>query len=170
MLACLLACLLTCLLASYELSIELSFELSLELSLELPFEPPKTPLDSLECCYIGKHTKWCGKAPGPREPSANVVPMNQVDNSEEQPHHPPPSLKQGQDQIDRAMAPKMGPPTPYSVNQSWNTGSGQPKENTYFPWANQLSNQFSKRGIWTEDEAMTIRDMGVNKNLILQSK
>ena len=58
---------------------------------------------------------------GPSQPSQNVVPMNQVENASEQPQHLPPSLKPGHDQMDRAMAP-----TPYSVNQSWNTRSGQP--------------------------------------------
>ena len=67
-------------------------------------------------------------ATGPSQSSTNVVPMNQVENAsgQPQPHHPPSSLQLGQVQMDRAMAPRMGPPTPYSVTQSWNTESRRP--------------------------------------------
>jgi len=71
-----------------------------------------------------KYSKSEGAAAaGPSQPRQNVVPTNQVENSSglPLPHHPTPSLQAGHDQMVRAMAP-----TPYSVNQSWNTRSGQP--------------------------------------------
>ena len=45
----------------------------------------------------------------PIDPQANFVPMNHVEHTSEQPHHP-----------------GHGRPTPYSVNQSWNTRCTQP--------------------------------------------
>ena len=65
------------------------------------------------------------EATEPSQPPPNIVPMNQVENASEQPqpNHPIQSLKPGQDQMNRAMAPT---PTPYSVNQSWNTRCTQP--------------------------------------------
>ena len=71
------------------------------------------------CAYACKNSKSSEKAQEPRQPPPNVVPMNQVDNSSEQPHHQSPSMQPGLDQIDRMMVP----PTPYSLNQSWNTRS-----------------------------------------------
>ena len=69
--------------------------------------------------FARKHCK-VEEATGPSQTPPNVVPRNHVDNSSEQPHHPIQSLRPGQDQMDRALAP-----TTYSVNQSWNTRSGQ---------------------------------------------
>ena len=62
---------------------------------------------------------WCAckfsksrKAEGPREPPPNFVPMNIIELDQEQ--------------KDRVTArDTLVRPTPYSVNQSWNTNSGQ---------------------------------------------
>ena len=59
----------------------------------------------------------CKKSPEPKE----------SDDSSEQPHHPAPSLQPGQDQMDIVTPPEtLGRPTPFSVNQRWNTNSAQP--------------------------------------------
>ena len=50
-----------------------------------------------------------------------------------QPHHPHPMMHPCQFQANRMMAPRMSPPTPYSVNQSWNKSSGQPQTTAYSP-------------------------------------
>ena len=65
--------------------------------------------------------------PEPKESPPNPVPVNQVDDSSEQPHHPAPSLQPGQNQMDIVTPPEtLGRPTPFSVNQRWNTNCGQP--------------------------------------------
>ena len=63
----------------------------------------------------------------PKESPPNSVAVNEVDDSSEQPHHPAPSLQPGQDQMDIVTPPEtLGRPTPFSVNQRWNTNSSQP--------------------------------------------
>lgn len=55
------------------------------------------------------------KAEGPGVPQPNSVPKNQVENISEQPH------------CHRPAPGTLGIPTPYSVNQSWNTRISQPE-------------------------------------------
>lgn len=69
----------------------------------------------------------------PRQPPPpNLVPMNQFYNSRDQthrqpmhsepvfqPHRPTPSMQLCQFEVNGMRAPRMGPPTPYSVNQSF---------------------------------------------------
>ena len=40
-------------------------------------------------------------------------------------HHPNPALQPCQFHVNTMVAPRMGPPTPYSVNQSWNKSRDQ---------------------------------------------
>ena len=79
----------------------------------------------------------------PRQPTPN-----QIYNSSAQPHHQSypmsqqleqmhtepvfhPMMQPCQFQANGMMAPRMGPPTPYSVNQSWNKSRGQPQPTAY---------------------------------------